>query len=245
MARQSPRYPAWVTYGKRLEEQIELSIDLGRSETGSHQVSAILQRPPDARWLYVLAHGAGAGMRNDFLAAMATQLAKRGVATLRYQFPYLEAGRTWPDPPALLERTTRAAVAEAARLAPDLPLLAGGQSMGGHVTSQAQAAEPLPGVRALVFLAFPLHQPGKPSTERAEHLSRVDLPMLFLQGTRDDLAHLALLEPLLRPLQNAELLLIDGADHLFRVPASSDRTAGDVFGELGAAVAAFAARVAA
>jgi hypothetical protein len=234
-----------VADAKPFEEQIELTIDPDPSGSESHHVSAILQRPPDARWLYVLGHGAGAGMRNDFLTGMAMHLAERAVAPLRYQFPYLEAGRELPDPPALLERTVRAAVAEAARRAPDLPLLVGGQSMGGLVTSQAQAAAPLPGVRGLVFLAFPLHRPRTPSTVRAEHLSRVELPMLFLQGTRDDLADLALLEPVLRPLENAELRLIDDADHLFRVPASSKRSPGDVFGELSAAVVAFASRVAA
>jgi uncharacterized protein len=234
-----------MTDAKPFDEEIELTIDLGPSGSGSQHVSAILQRPPDARWIYIVGHGAGAGMRNDFLAGMTTHLAERAVAILRYQFPYLEAGRKELDPPALLEHTVRAAVAEAARLAPDLPLLAGGQSLGALMTSQAQAAAPLPGVRGLVFLAFPLHWPGKPSIERAEHLPRVELPMLFLQGTRDELTDLALLEPVLRPLRNAELLLIDGADHLFRVPASSGRTTDDVFGELAAAVVAFASRVAA
>jgi uncharacterized protein len=224
----------------------ELAIDLGPATPGgaARQVSAILVRPLDARWLYVLAHGAGAGMRHAFLETMAALLAGRGVATLRYQFPYVEAGRKLPDPPALLERTVRAAVAEAARRAPDLALLAGGKSMGGRMTSQAQASAPLPGVRGIVFVGFPLHPPGKPSTARAEHLARVDVPMLFLQGTRDDLADLGLLEPVLRPLARAELIIVDGADHSFRVPASSGRRAHEVMGELASAVAAFASRVA-
>ena len=201
-------------------------------------------RPPDAHCLYLLAHGAGAGMRHDFLEEMSARLAGRGVATLRYQFPYTEAGRKRPDRPAELERTVRAAAAEAARRAPDLPLIAGGKSMGGRMTSQAQAAGPLPGVRGLVFLGFPLHPAGQPSTARAEHLARVAVPMLFLQGTRDDLADLTLLEPVLRPLgPRAELVIVDGADHSFRVPVRSGRRAGDVLGELAAAVANFAARL--
>jgi len=200
-------------------------------------------RPPDARCLYVLAHGAGADMRHRFMEEMAVRLAGRRVATLRYQFPYTEAGRKFPDRPAELEATVRAAAAEAARREPDLPLLAGGKSMGGRMTSRAQSAEPLPGVRGLVFLGFPLHPPRKPSTERAEHLARIDIPMLFLQGTRDDLADLTLLEPTLQPLgPRAELIIIDGADHSFQVPARSGRRPGDVLGELAAAVADFAER---
>jgi predicted alpha/beta-hydrolase family hydrolase len=223
----------------------ELTVDLA-GWGGDGSVSAALLRPPDARWLYLLAHGAGAGMRHAFLEEMAARLAGHGVATLRYQFPYTEAGRRRPDPPAALERTVRAAAAEARRLAPDLPLLAGGKSMGGRMTSQAQAAEPLPGARALVFLGFPLHPAGKPSTARAAHLARVDLPMLFLQGTRDELGGLDLLEPVLRPLApRAELVVIDGADHSFRVPARSGRRTADVPAELAAAVAAFASRAAA
>ena len=228
----------------------ELAIDLGADAAGAQThasartVSAILVRPPDARWLYVFAHGAGAGMRHAFLETMAELLAARRVATLRYQFPYVEAGRRRPDQPALLLETVRAAVAEAARRAPDLALVAGGKSMGGRMTSQAQAAMPLPGVRGLAFIGFPLHPPGKPSTARADHLAGVDVPMLFLQGTRDDLADLGLLEPVLRPLARAELLVVDGADHSFRVPARSGRRPGDVMGELADAVAGFASRVA-
>jgi uncharacterized protein len=224
-------------------DSTELTIDVGSTGSESQRVSAILQRPTDAQWLYVLAHGAGAGMRHAFMSGIAAILAERGVATLRYQFPYVEAGRRRPDPAALLERTVRAAVAEAARRAPDLPLFAGGKSMGGRMTSQAQAAEPLPGVRGLVFLGFPLHPPDKPSTTRADHLARVELPMLFLQGTRDDLADLDLLRPVLRPLSRAELVIIDGADHSFRVPARSGRRPADVLGELATAVVAFASRL--
>jgi hypothetical protein len=226
-------------------ESTELTIDVGSSGSSeSRQVSAILQRPPDARWLYVLAHGAGAGMHHSFMSSIAALLGERGVATLRYQFPYVEAGRRLPDPPALLERTVRAAVTEAARRAPDLPLLAGGKSMGGRMTSQAQAAEPLAGVRGIVFLGFPLHPPDKPSTARAEHLAKVEVPMLFLQGTRDDLADLDLLRPVLSPLPHADLVVVDGADHSFRVPARSGRRTADVPGELADAVGAFASRLA-
>lgn len=219
----------------------ELIIDVG---SPGPTVAGLLIRPPDARWLYLLAHGAGAGMRHAFLEDLAAALAARAIATLRYQFPYTEAGRRRPDPPALLERTVRAAAAEAARRAPDLPLLAGGKSMGGRMTSQAQSNQPLPGARALVFVGFPLHPADKPSTARADHLARVELPMLFLQGTRDELAGLELLRPVLAPLApRAELHIIDGADHSFRVPARSGRRAADVIGELADAVAAFAARL--
>jgi len=174
---------------------------------------------------------------------MAAHLAARAVATLRYQFPYTEAGHRRPDPPAVLERTVRAAVAEAARRAPDLPLVAGGKSMGGRMTSQAQAAEPLPGVRALVFLGFPLHPAGKPSTSRARHLARVELPMLFLQGTRDELADLTLLEPELARLgKKAALVPIEAADHSFGVLVRSGRKPDDVLAQLAGAVADFAAR---
>ena len=184
-------------------------------------------------------------MRHAFLEKMAALLAARDVATLRYQFPYVEAGRKMPDRPALLELTVRAAVAEAARRAPDLPLLAGGKSMGGRMTSQAQAAEPLPALRAIAFIGFPLHPAGKPSTTRAEHLPRVGVPMLFLQGARDELADLSLLEPVVRPLEPpAELVVIDGADHSFGVRASSGRRAADVLAGLADAVAGFASRVA-
>src|SRR5690606_7271948 len=167
----------------------------GSQPAGS--VSALWLAPPGARAALALAHGAGAGMRHAFMESLAAALARAGVATLRYQFPYVEAGRRRPDRPPALEATVRAAAAAAARLAPELPLVAGGKSMGGRMTSRAQAAEPLPGVRGLVFYGFPLHPAGRPGTERADHLAAVALPMLFLQGTRDNLADLELLRPVL------------------------------------------------
>ncbi|HEY8147239.1 MAG TPA: alpha/beta family hydrolase [Kofleriaceae bacterium] len=186
-------------------------------------VSAIAERPTGARAMLVLAHGAGAGMRHAFMNQLAAALAGRGVATLRYQFPYMEAGRGRPDRPALLESTVRAAVAEAARRAPDLPLFAGGKSMGGRMTSRAQAEAAMPGLRGLVFVGFPLHPPGAPATARADHLARVSLPMLFLQGTRDDLAGLDLLAPIVLAMPHAFLEVVDGADHSFVLPAAEAR----------------------
>lgn len=190
----------------------------------AQRVSGLLQVPPHARACYVLAHGAGAGMTHSFLTAMANGLAERGIATLRYQFLYMEQGSRRPDPPKLAHAAVRAAVLEAARRLPDIPLFAGGKSFGGRMTSQAQAAAPLPGVRGLVFLGFPLHPPEKPSTERAKHLFEVNIPMLFLQGTRDEFAQLQLLEPLCRELESrATLKLISDADHSFHVLARSGR----------------------
>src|SRR5688572_2332846 len=168
--------------------QVSISLDDGQ------QVSGLLLAPPDARACYVLAHGAGAGMGHPFMATVAEGLAARGVATMRYQFPYMERGSRRPDVPRLAQATVRAAVARAAELAPGLPLLAGGKSFGGRMTSQAQAVSPLPGVRGLAFLGFPLHPAGRPSEERATHLFEVEVPMLFLQGTRDELAGQALLQ---------------------------------------------------
>src|SRR5262252_510572 len=192
-------------------------------------VRGLLQAPPHARACYVLAHGAGAGMRHPFLSAVATGLAERGIATLRYQFPYMERGAKRPDPPKLAQATVRAAVAAAARLAPELPLVAGGKSFGGRMTSQAQAASPLPGVCGLAFLGFPLHPAGRPSDERAEHLFAVEVPMLFLQGSRDKLAELGLLSRLIERLgERASLELIQDADHSFRVPARAGRKDADV-----------------
>src|ERR1043165_6697588 len=161
----------------------------------AQRVSGLLQVPPSARVCYVMAHGAGAGMAHPFMAAIADGLAERGIATLRYQFPYMEQRSKRPDPPKIAHATVRAAVREAARLLPGTPLFAGGKSFGGRMTSQAQAATPLEGVRGLVFLGFPLHPAGKPSDERAKHLFDVCIPMLFLQGTRDELADSKLLEP--------------------------------------------------
>jgi len=191
----------------------------------AQRVSGLLQAPPKPRACYVLAHGAGAGMAHPFLAAVAAELKQRGIATLRYQFPYMEAGGKRPDPPKLAQAAVRAAVAEAARLQPGIPLIAGGKSFGGRMTSQAQASAPLSGVRGLAFLGFPLHAAGRPSRDRGDHLFDVRIPMLFLQGTRDALADLAELEPLcaaLAPLST--LKLFQDADHSFHVPARSGRT---------------------
>ena len=198
-----------------------------------HSVSALLLAPPNARACYVLAHGAGAGMRHPFMASVAEGLAERGVATLRYQFPYMERGSKRPDAPKLAHAAIRAAVAEMARLAPDLALIAGGKSFGGRMTSQAQAASPLPGVRGIAFLGFPLHAPGRPSDERGNHLFDVQIPMLFMQGTRDEFANLELLEPLVKQLgARATLKLFPDADHSFHVPARTGRKDADVRAEM-------------
>jgi predicted alpha/beta-hydrolase family hydrolase len=201
-------------------------------------VSGLLQVPAAATACFVLAHGAGAGMRHAFLETVATELAHHGIATLRYQFPYVERGSRRPDPPELCHATVRAAVAAAAVAATGLALFAGGKSFGGRMTSQAQGRAPLPGVQGLAFLGFPLHPDGKPSIARAEHLVDVSVPMLFLQGTRDKLADLALIEPVLAGLgQRATLRIIDQADHSFHVPARSGRTDRQVIGELAVAIA--------
>ncbi len=204
---------------------------------GGSRVSGLLLRPGDARVLYVLAHGAGAGMRHPFLESIAQRLAERNVATLRYQFPYMERRASRPDTPAVAAAAVRAAVSEAARVAPGLPLVAGGKSFGGRMTSTAQAEEPLPGVQGLVFLGFPLHPPGRPGDSRAEHLARVQIPMLFLQGTRDDFADLKLLRPLVKRLgERATLHLVEGGDHSFHVLKRSGKTDADVMGELTEAI---------
>ena len=196
-------------------------------------VAGLLDRPANARACFVFAHGAGAGMHHASMASVAGDLSQQGIATLRYQFPYMERGSRRPDPPALCHATVRAAVAEAARSSPGLPLVAGGRSFGGRMTSQAQALAPLPGVAGLAFLAFPLHPAGRPSQERAEHLSDVEIPMLFLQGTRDELATLELLEPVVQRLgARATLKLLQEADHSFHVRASSGRRDPDVRQEL-------------
>ena len=192
-------------------------------------VSALLQAPPDARACYVFAHGAGAGMAHSFMAAVAAGLATRGIATLRYQFSYMERGSKRPDTPAVAHAAVRAAVAEAAKRCPGLPLFAGGKSFGGRMTSQAQAAEPLPGVRGLVFFGFPLHPAGKPAIERAAHFVKVECPMLFLQGTRDELAEVELLTGVTKELgSRATLELVAEADHSFHVPARSGRKDAEV-----------------
>jgi predicted alpha/beta-hydrolase family hydrolase len=197
------------------------------------EVSARLLRPAGARACYVLAHGAGAGMEHPSMRAVATGLQSLGLATLRYQFPYMESGSRRPDPPPLCHATVRAAVAAAARLAPGLPLIAGGRSFGGRMTSQAQSLAPLAGVRGLAFLSFPLHPAGKPSQQRAEHLAKVSIPMLFLSGSRDALAERALLEALVARLgARATLSLVEEADHSFHVPARSGRSDAQVLSEV-------------
>jgi predicted alpha/beta-hydrolase family hydrolase len=202
-------------------------------DVGDSSVSALLIAPAQARALYVFAHGAGAGMTHAFMAAVADELADRGIAALRYQFPYMEKRSKRPDPPKVAHAAVRAAVAEAQRRLPKLPLFAGGKSFGGRMTSQAQAAEPLPGVVGLVFLGFPLHPAGKPSQDRAQHLADVKVPMLFLQGTRDALAELDQLEPVCRSLgKRATLKLFQDADHSFHVPARSGRKDPEVRGEM-------------
>jgi len=212
---------------------------------GGGRVSGLLLRPADATCLLVFGHGAGAGMRHRFMEDAAACLANRGVATLRYQFPYMESGRRAPDRPARLVATVRAAVEAAPRLAGGLPLLAGGKSMGGRMTSLAAAEAALPGVRGLVLFGFPLHGIGKPpSADRGAHLADVGLPMLFLQGTRDKLADLELLRPLLEGLDPApHLHVVDGADHGFHVLKRSGRTDADVVEQLAAATAEWSARL--
>ena len=196
---------------------------------GGGSVSALLDVPAGAHACYVMAHGAGAGMTHSFMAAAAEGLVRRGVATLRYQFPFVEHGSKRPDPPAVAHAAVRAAVAQAQRRLPALPCFAGGKSFGGRMTSQAQAKTPLPGVIGLVFFGFPLHPAGKPGSERAAHLEEVGVPMLFLQGTRDALAESALIEAATRALgARATLEWIADADHAFHVPARTGRKDADV-----------------
>jgi predicted alpha/beta-hydrolase family hydrolase len=217
-----------------IAEPMTIELDDGQ------RVSGLLSLPARARACYVLAHGAGAGMAHPFMASIAVGLAERGVASLRYQFPYIERRAKRTDPPALAHAAVRAAVAEATRRLPQFALVAGGKSFGGRMTSQAQAAAPLPGVRGLAFLGFPLHPAGKPSDERARHLFDVRVPMLFLQGTRDALADLALLRPVIDGLgARASLRVFDDADHSFHVPARSGRRDADVRRELLDALAAW------
>jgi hypothetical protein len=214
--------PVWITIGEAL------------------RVSGLLQAPPEARACFVLAHGAGAGMAHPFMAAVAAGLAERGIATLRYQFPYMERGGKRPDPPKLAQATVRAAVSEALRLLPDTLLVAGGKSFGGRMTSQAQAMAPLPGVRSLAFLGFPLHPAGRPSQDRGQHLFKVHVPMLFLQGTRDALGDMRELKPLCEALGgSASLKEFPDADHSFHVPKRSGRTDAQVRIELLDAFAAW------
>jgi predicted alpha/beta-hydrolase family hydrolase len=208
---------------------VELRVEVPGAPT---DVSALLERPPDAHALLVLAHGAGAGMRHAFMQAIAERLGRLGIATLRYQFPYMEAGSRRTDRPALATAAVRAAVAAAAEHAPGLPLFAGGKSFGGRMTSTAAAEAPLPGVHGLVFLGFPLHAAKKPDTRRAEHLDHVDVPMLFLQGTRDALAELPLLAPICEKLPGATLHVVEGGDHSFHVLKRSGHSDDEVLDEL-------------
>jgi uncharacterized protein len=204
------------------------------------QVSGLLQVPSQARACYVLAHGAGAGMAHPFMAAAADGLAERGIATLRYEFPYMEQGSKRPDAPKLAQATVRAAVAQASRMVPKLGLVAGGKSFGGRMTSQAQAEFPLPGVRGLAFLGFPLHAAGRPTDERAKPLFEVEIPMLFLQGTRDALADVRLMQKLAQQLgPRATLKQLSNADHSFHVPARSGRKDAEVRAEALDALAAW------
>ena len=199
----------------------------------TRQVSGLFRAPPEAHACCVLAHGAGAGMTHPFMEAIAHGLAERGIATLRYQFPYMEQGSKRPDSPKLAQATVRAAVRQASHLVPGLALFAGGKSFGGRMTSQAQAESPLPGVKGLVFLGFPLHAPGRRSDERGAHLEDVKIPMLFLQGSRDELAALDLLEPLTTRLgERATLKVFEGANHSFQMPARAARKSADVLHEL-------------
>lgn len=205
------------------------------------EVSALLVRPATARWLLVLGHGAGAGMNHTFMEKLAAELANAGIATLRYQFPYMEGRRRVPDKPAVLLSTVAAAMRLAKETAPELPLLAGGKSMGGRMTSQAAAENLLESVKGLVFFGFPLHPPNRPGTKRADHLAKVSVPMLFLQGTRDTLADLTLLRPVCAKLgSSATLHIIPEADHSFHVLKRSGKTDAEVITELAQTTAAWA-----
>jgi uncharacterized protein len=221
-----------------MTETQQLAIEAGKSAT----VSALLMRPRDARACYVFAHGAGAGMTHAFMTEASEGLAAHGVATLRYQFPYMEKGGKRPDPPAVAHAAVRGAVTAAAQHCPGLPLIAGGKSFGGRMTSQAQAKAPLPGVVGLAFFGFPLHAAGKPSSERADHLGEVRVPMLFLQGTADKLAEADQLKPVVKKLgARATLHLVDSADHSFHVPKRAGRNDQEVTAEILDAFAAWAA----
>ena len=221
---------------------LSLSLAFGAGES----VSALLVAPAAPSAVFALAHGAGAGMTHPFMERLAQGLAERGIATLRYQFAYMERGSKRPDPPALAHAVVRAAVAEAGRQLPGLPLVAGGKSFGARMSSQAQALAPLPGVRGLVFVGFPLHPAGKPAIERAEHLDQVQIPMLFLQGTRDELAGLDLVRAVQSRLgARATLEIFDDADHSFHVRASSGSNHAQVMTRLLDSVAAWVATCAA
>lgn len=226
-----------------VRERPVFEMPVAMRDGGETRVSALALEPEDARAALVLAHGAGAGMRHAFMEALAEQLAARGVATLRYQFPYAELGRRRTDRPPLLTATVRAAVAHAASLWPALPLFAGGKSMGGRMTSLAASEAPLEPVRGLVFFGFPLHPAGKPGVARAEHLAATAVPLLFLQGPRDKLAELELLAPVVEKLgARATLHRVDGADHSFHVLVRSGRTDDEVLAELAGTTVAWISR---
>jgi hypothetical protein len=215
-------------------DKVTIAVDEGM------KVSGLMIMPSGARACYVMAHGAGAGMTHSFMEAVAAGLSARGIASLRYQFPYMERGGRRPDPPALAQATVRSAVAKALERAPGVPLIAGGKSFGGRMTSQAQADSPLPGVKGLVFLGFPLHPAGKPSDQRGQHLSGVQVPMLFLQGSRDQLADLGLLRPLVKRLgQGAVLKVFPDADHSFHVPARSGVSDAEIRDQVAGSIAAW------
>ena len=226
----------------KTETEVRIEVE------GGGRVSGILVRPDESKWLLVMGHGAGAGMRHPFMSALAEELAGVGVATLRYQFPYMEERRKVPDKPAVLMATVAAAVRAARRFltqeaAPDLPVLAGGKSMGGRMTSQAAAEGWIPEVDGIVFFGFPLHPPKQPGTKRAEHLAKVTVPMLFLQGTRDELADLKLLKPICNKLgERATLHVIETADHSFHVLKKSGRSDEEVLRELAETTARWAGR---
>jgi len=216
-------------------EVVELELAKGRS---AGPVSGLLARPAGAFALYALAHGAGADMRHRFLESMAEALAREGVATLRFNFPYTEKRQRRPDPQPVLEAVVRSVCEDARALAPDLPLFAGGKSLGGRMSSNAAARAPLPGVRGIVFLGFPLHPRGAPATARAQHLHGVALPLLFLQGTRDELAELGLMRALAAELgPRATLHELEGADHSFAVRKSAGRSAAEIHAELARTIA--------
>ncbi len=222
-----------------MTEEVRFAVE-GTSTT----VSGILLRPRRALALYVLAHGAGAGMRHPFLESIAEGLAERGIGTLRYQFPYMEEGKRYPNPPALLETTVRSAVRFASENTSPLPLFAGGKSLGGRMSSRAAAEKPLPGVRGLVFLGFPLHAPGRPVGDRADHLGRVEYPMLFLQGTRDALAQRDLIVSVVEGLgPRGTLHFVEGGDHSFNVLKRSGRDSAEVLDELLRTTVEWAARL--
>jgi uncharacterized protein len=210
---------------------------------GAAEVSALLLVPPKPNWLLVLAHGAGAGMSHSFMESLAQELAAAQIATFRYQFPYMEQHRHVPDRPPVLVAAVNAAIRAAQKAAPGIPLLAGGKSMGARMTSTAASQNPLDQVRGLVFFGFPLHPPKQPATKRADHLSKVTIPMLFLQGTRDTLADLALLSPIVTNLApRATLHVLNSADHSFHVLKSSGKTDPEILSELAQVTAGWASK---